>query len=102
MTTRLFVGNLEFSMGDDQLRETFSQYGELSSATVILDRMTGQSRGFGFVEFISADAAQQAIDNLNGTMLNGRSITVNVARERERRSGLGVGGGRGLRGGGRG
>jgi RNA recognition motif-containing protein len=100
MSTKLFVGNLEFSAGEDQLRDAFSQFGELVSVSVVLDRMTGQSRGFGFVEFANADAAQQAIDNLNGSMINGRSITVNVARERESRGGFGGGGGRGGFGGG--
>jgi RNA recognition motif-containing protein len=95
MSTKLFVGNLSYSTTNERLQEAFSQFGEVLSATVIMDRATGQSRGFGFVEYEAETAAKSAIDSLNGTVLDGRSITVNVARDR----GTGGGGG-GPRGGG--
>ena len=84
MASKLFVGNLSYSTTDDRIREVFEQYGEVLSATVVRDRATGQSRGFGFVEYGAESAAQSAMETLNGTDLDGRSITVNVARERER------------------
>ncbi len=102
MSTKLFVGGLAFSVTEEELRDAFAEVGELVSATVVLDRMTGQSRGFGFVEFADADTAQRAIDTLNGSSINGRAINVNIARERERRSGGGGGFGGGGGGGGRG
>ncbi|MFI5308832.1 MAG: RNA recognition motif domain-containing protein, partial [Polyangiales bacterium] len=89
MSTKLFVGNLSYSTTNERLQEAFSQFGEVLSATVIMDRATGQSRGFGFVEYEAETAAKSAIDSLNGTVLDGRSITVNVARDR----GTGGGGG---------
>ncbi len=95
MTTKLFVGNLSYSTMDQQLRDAFSAFGSVSSATVVLDRMTGQSRGFGFVEFDSDDDARRAVKELDGTALDGRNINVNEARERS-----GGGGGRGFGGGG--
>jgi RNA recognition motif-containing protein len=97
MNNRLFVGNLDFSTMEAQLREAFAPFGEVVSATVVVDRMTGQSRGFGFVEFQTAEQAERAIQSLDGSMLNGRSINVNVARERK--GGPGGGGGGGGRGG---
>ncbi len=101
MSTKLFVGNLSYSTGDERLQEAFSQFGEVLSASVIMDRATGQSRGFGFVEFESDTAARSAIESLNGTVLDGRSITVNVARDRgDRPRGGGGGGGYGGGGGG--
>ncbi len=96
MTTKLFVGNLSYSTMDQQLRDAFSAFGNVSSASVVLDRMTGQSRGFGFVEFENDEDARRAIKELDGTALDGRNINVNEARER---SG-GGGGGRGFGGGG--
>jgi cold-inducible RNA-binding protein len=103
MASKLFVGNLSYSTTDDRIREVFEQYGEVLSATVVRDRATGQSRGFGFVEYGADSAAQSAMESLNGTDLDGRSITVNVARERERGGpprGGGGGGGGGYGGGG--
>jgi RNA recognition motif-containing protein len=103
MNTRLFVGNLDYSTTDDQLRDAFSEFGELVSTSVVLDRMSGQSRGFAFVEFQSPEDAQRAIDSMNGATINGRSISVNVARERADRGGgggFGGGGGGGGYGGG--
>lgn len=98
MNNRLFVGNLSYSTMEEQLRGAFEAFGEVTSVSIVLDRVTGQSRGFGFVEFAAADAADKAIQALDGSELDGRSITVNVARERTG----GGGGGRGFGGGGRG
>jgi len=98
MNNRLFVGNLDFSTMDHQLKAAFEEHGEVVSATVVTDRMTGQSRGFGFVEFTSTADAERAVEAMNGSMLNGRSINVNVARERTQ-GGRGPGGGGGGRGG---
>ena len=95
---RLFVGGLPYSVDDQQLSDLLSKYGSVVSARVITDRMTNQSRGFGFVEMSNADEAQKAIAELNGTSFQGRTLTVNEARPREE----GGGGGRGDRGGGRG
>jgi RNA recognition motif-containing protein len=84
---------------DQQLQEAFAEFGEVVSASVVIDRATGQSRGFGFVEYGSPEDAERAIESLNGANLDGRSITVNVARERRPTGG---GGGRfGGEGGGR-
>src|SRR5690606_33235835 len=92
---RLYVGNLAYSTMDQQLQEAFSEFGEVTSASVVIDRATGQSRGFGFVEFNSNEEAERAIQSLNGATLDGRSITVNVARERRPSAGGGGGGGGG-------
>ena len=89
----IYVGNLAYSVTEDQLREAFAQFGEVSSAKVISDRETGQSKGFGFVEMPDDSAAQSAIDALNETALNGRNIRVNQARPRENRPSYGGGGG---------
>ena len=82
MGRRLFVGNLSFETSDDDLRQAFSQAGACETAAVIKDRMTGRSRGFGFVEMASDEDAQRAISQLNGKDLRGRSISVSEARER--------------------
>jgi RNA recognition motif-containing protein len=92
MSVRLYVGNLAYSTMDHQLREAFAQHGEVTSAEVIIDRASGQSRGFGFVELGSPDDARRAIEAMNGATLDGRSIVVNAARERS--GGGGGGGGR--------
>ena len=97
--TKIYVGNLPFSTTDDRLREVFEQYGEVASASVVMDRDTGRSRGFGFVEMTNADEATNAINSVNGQSIDGRNVTVNEARPREQRSGGGFGGG-GRRGGG--
>jgi len=97
---KLYVGNLSFHTTEDQLRELFAPYGQADSVSLVTDRDTGQSRGFGFVEMADDGAAQRAIDELNGRELDGRALTVNEARPREERGG--GGGGRGGRGGGRG
>ena len=78
----LYVGNLPFSTNSDELRETFEEYGAVSSAQVIMDRETGRSRGFGFVEMDNDDEARAAIEALDGSDLGGRRIKVNEARPR--------------------
>lgn len=100
MTKKLYVGNLAFATTSDDLRDAFSEYGTVSSATVITDRETGRSRGFGFVEM--EDGAEQAIEAMNGKELGGRTLNVNEARPREDRGGGGGGRGYGGGGGGRG
>lgn len=80
MATKLYVGGLSYDTSDESLREAFAQAGEVTSATVIRDRMTGRSRGFGFVEMATDEGAQTAIRELNGTVLDGRTVTVNEAR----------------------
>jgi RNA recognition motif-containing protein len=90
MSKNLYVGNLPFSTTADDLREAFGEYGTVTSASVVMDRETGRSRGFGFVEM--ADGAEAAIAALNGTQFQGRSLTVNEARPREDRGGGGGGG----------
>jgi cold-inducible RNA-binding protein len=82
MVKRLFVGNLSYDTSDADLKELFSTVGACTSATILADRMTGRSRGFGFVEMSSADEAQRAISELNGRELQGRNINVSEARER--------------------
>ena len=91
-SNKLYVGGLPYEVTDDRLQELFSAHGTVESARVITDRMTGRSRGFGFVEMSSQEEAQQAIDKLNGTDLEGRSLTVNEAKPKEPRSGGGEGG----------
>lgn len=88
---KLYVGGLPFSTDDRQLEELFAAHGTVESARVITDRMTSRSRGFGFVEMSTTDEAQEAVDKLNGTDLEGRSITVNEAKPRENRGGGGGG-----------
>jgi RNA recognition motif-containing protein len=104
MSSKLFVGNLSYSTGEAELRRAFEAVGALRSVAIITDRMTGQPRGFGFVEFESSDDAQRAIASLDGQQVDGRTISVNVARERERTprfsGGDGGGGGGGFGGGG--
>jgi len=100
MGTRLYVGNLPFSVDESQLRELFEQ-GErtVTDVKLITDRDTGRPRGFGFVEMGSSQDADSAIQELNGHSLDGRQLTVNEARERTGGGGGGGGGGRGFRGG---
>jgi RNA recognition motif-containing protein len=103
MGNKLYVGNLPFSATEDSLRELFKQAGTVDSATIITDRDTGRSKGFGFVEMSSDQEAADAISKFNGTDFEGRSITVNEARPKAPREGGGGGGGRdrgGNRGGG--
>ncbi len=98
--TNIYVGNLPRDLTKEQLEAAFAQYGEVRSVSIITDRATGESRGFGFVEMGNDQEAQSAISSLNGTELGGRVINVNIARPREDRRGGGGGGGGGRRGGG--
>jgi RNA recognition motif-containing protein len=84
MSSNIYVGNLTFGTTSDDLERLFAAYGEVERAQVITDRDTGRSRGFGFVEMASNDEAKTAIDELNGTNVDGRDLTVNVAKERSR------------------
>ncbi|MCE4538839.1 RNA-binding protein [Pelomonas sp. P7] len=99
MGNKLYVGNLAYSVRDESLQEAFGQFGTVTSAKVMMDRETGRSKGFGFVEMGSDAEAQAAINGMNGQALEGRAIVVNEARPREERPG-GFGGGRGGFGGG--
>lgn len=101
MSKKLFVGNLPFSANDDSLSEFFSQAGKVESARVIVDRETGRSKGFGFVEMSTAEEAQDAINRLNGQDLDGRPVRISEARPQEGGP-RGGGGGRGGFGGDRG
>ena len=85
MSTKLYVGSLPYSTTDAQLTDLFSQYGTVMSAKVITDKFTGQSRGFGFVEMTTGEEAQRAIDGLNGTKLEQRTLVVNEAKPQEKR-----------------
>lgn len=101
MPTKLYVGNLSFRTSSEDLREAFSQAGTVESASVIEDRETGRSRGFGFIEMATPEEAAAAIEMFNGKDLGGRNLTVNEAKPKTDRGG-GGGGGRGGGGGGRG
>ena len=97
MAKKLYVGNLPYSVSDSDLQRLFEPHGAVQSAQVVVDRDTGRSKGFGFVEMETSEGAQAAISALNGQDFSGRSLTVNEARPREERGG---GGGRGGYGGG--
>jgi RNA recognition motif-containing protein len=97
---RLYVGNLAYSVTSQSLEQLFSEFGQVKDATVVQDRDTGRSKGFGFVEMNDNSAAQAAIAALNEKEIEGRRLTVNEARPREERGGGGGGGGRGYGGGG--
>jgi RNA recognition motif-containing protein len=90
---KLFVGSLPFATKEEELKDFFSQVGTVESAAIIIDKMTGRSKGFGFVEMSSDEEAQKAVDTLNGTDLGGRNIVVNIARPKEDRPSGGFGGG---------
>ncbi|MBI1191220.1 MAG: RNA-binding protein [Tepidisphaera sp.] len=99
----IYVGNLPYTTTDDELRELFSEHGQVSRAQVVIDRETGRSKGFGFVEMSNDDEAAHAIEKLNGYSMGGRALNVNEARPREERGPGGggrSGGGGGYRGGG--
>lgn len=98
MAKKLYVGNLSYGTKDSELQQIFEEYGSVQSVQVIMDRETGRSKGFGFVEMSNDQEAQAAIDGLNGKEIGGRPLTVNEARPREDRGG--GGGGRGGYGGG--
>ncbi len=99
MSMKLYVGNLSFQTSSEDLQELFGQAGTVESASVVEDRETGRSRGFGFVEMASDEEGKAAIEKFNGQEVNGRSLNVNEARPREDRGGRGGGGGGGGRGG---
>jgi RNA recognition motif-containing protein len=98
----IFVGNLDFNTSEEELRQTFESYGQVDRVSIMTDRETGRSRGFGFVEMTNAEDGEKAIAALNGAQLGGRTLNVNEARPKAERSGGGGGGGRerGGRGGG--
>ena len=101
MGSKLYVGGLPYSATESQLNDLFATHGTVESARIITDKFTGQSRGFGFVEMSSSEEAQAAISAVNGTQMDGRTLTVNEAKTQEPRSGggrfggVGGGGGRG-------
>src|SRR3989475_9671531 len=99
MSTKLFVGNLSFNTTENDLQDAFAAHGTVLEANLMVDKMSGRPRGFAFVTMSSPEEAQKAIDALNGKELDGRALTVNIARPREERPGGGGGGG-GRRGGG--
>jgi len=90
---KLFVGNLSFNTTENDLQDAFAAHGTVLEANLMTDRMSGRPRGFGFVTMSTPEEAQAAIDALNGKEIDGRALTVNVAKPREERSGGGFGGG---------
>lgn len=86
MSTKIFVGNLPYTVTDASLRSNFGEFGKVTSAKVMMDRDTNKSKGFGFVEMASAEHAQAAINGLNGMSVDGRTISVSLARPREDRA----------------
>ena len=102
MSNKLFVGNLSFNTTENDLQDAFAAHGTVTETNLMMDRETNRPRGFGFVTMSSAEEAQKAIDALNGKTIDGRALTVNIARPREERTGGGGGGGgrREFRGGG--
>ena len=97
MSNKLFVGNLSFNTTENDLNDAFAAFGSVTETNLMMDRMTNRPRGFGFVTMSSAEEAQKAIEGMNGKDMDGRALTVNVARPREERSGGGGGGGGGRR-----
>ena len=97
MSNKLFVGNLSFNTTENDLNDAFAAFGTVTETNLMMDRMSGRPRGFGFVTMSNAAEAQAAIEALNGKELDGRALTVNVAKPREERSGGGGGGGGGRR-----
>lgn len=100
MESKLYVGNLSYNVSEDDLRELFSQAGEIKEISLIMDRDTRRPKGFGFVEYMTQADAEKAIQMFNEHELDGRRLTVNMARPREERGGGGFRGGSGGRGGG--
>jgi len=105
MNSKLYIGNLSYQVKDEELTDTFSQYGSVKSVRIVTDRETGRPRGFAFVEMSNADEAQAAIDGLDGKEAFGRALKISLAMEKERtggggRGGFGGGGNRGGFGGG--
>jgi len=95
MNNKLFVGNLSFNTTENDLQDAFAAHGTVMEANLMMDRMTGRPRGFGFITMSTPEEAEKAIEALNGADLDGRALTVNIARPREERSGGGGGGGGG-------
>ena len=95
--SKLFVGNISFNTTENDLQDAFSAHGTVVEANLMMDRMSGRPRGFGFVTMSSEEEAQKAIEAMNGASLDGRNLTVNIARPREEGGGGGGGGGRGPR-----
>src|SRR5688572_24638933 len=93
MSTKLFVGNLSFNTTENDLQDAFAAHGTVTEANLVVDRMSGRPRGFGFVTMATPEEAQKAIDALNGTTIDGRNIAVNIARPKEEGSRGGGGGG---------
>jgi RNA recognition motif-containing protein len=93
MSNKLFVGNLSFNMTENDLQDAFAAHGTVIEANLMMDRMTNRPRGFGFVTMSSAEEAQKAIEAMNGKDVDGRALTVNIARPREERPAGGGGGG---------
>jgi cold-inducible RNA-binding protein len=100
MSNKLFVGNLSFNTTENDLQDAFAAFGTVTEANLMMDRETGRARGFGFITMSTPEEAQKAIEGLNGKSIDGRALTVNVAKPREERSGGGGGGGRRSFGGG--
>ncbi len=100
MSNKLFVGNLSFNTTENDLQDAFAAHGSVVETNLMMDKMSGRPRGFAFVTMSTAEEAQKAISALNGAQLDGRALTVNVARPREERPGGGGGGGRRQYGGG--
>jgi RNA recognition motif-containing protein len=94
MSTKLFVGNLSFNTTENDLQEAFAAHGQVVEANLMMDRMTGRSRGFAFITYSTPEEAQKAIAAMNGQQLDGRALTVNIARPKEERAPGGGGGGR--------
>ena len=94
MSAKLFVGNLSFNITENDLQDAFAAHGTVTETNLMMDRMSGRPRGFGFVTMSTAEEAQKAIAALNGAQLDGRALTVNVAKPREERAPGGGGGGR--------
>jgi RNA recognition motif-containing protein len=99
MSTKLFVGNLSFNTTENDLHDAFAAHGTVVEANLMVDRMSGRPRGFGFVTMSTPEEAQKAINALNGASIDGRAVTVNIARPREERPPRSGGGGGGSRGG---
>jgi|SRR6185295_6686257 len=97
MSNKLFVGNLSFNMTENDLQDAFAAFGTVTEANLMMDRATGRARGFGFVTMSTPEEAQKAIEGMNGKSVEGRALTVNLARPREERAGGGGGGGGGAR-----
>jgi len=91
MSNKLFVGNLSFNTTENDLNDAFAAYGTVTEANLMMDRTTGRPRGFGFITMSSAEEAQKAIEGMNGKDMDGRALTVNIAKPREERSGGGGG-----------